>query len=789
MSRLILAVMLALGLLFTAVAPSALHAQSLNAEDRKKIADARTVISEVEAEQEARAESFSGLLELRERIEPVRDTLKAIVADLQQKLTSEAAQLTELGPAPAAGAPAEAPAIAASRSQKQAVVNEIDGQLRSTRALLVQAEQIWGEINEARRELFTSRIFTYQNSVLYPRFWRQLFDQSMPNLRERLAFKAQELSRGMDQRESWPVVVALLGITAAVAGLLTWLRRIFERFRARAIAEAEAAPSKARIVGYAYLVLVVRAVPYAAVSLILWIAVARFDVGPEDIQSFLLGLAGAIAVYGVATGATHAAFSPRAAAYRIIQTDDGTAGRSVVFLDIVLATYLIGLVALGIVQLAETHLSVTVAVTALVALWVTVTGGAVLIRYKPRVSDPPVSGLIKLPLHLMRPVFWLLAVVIIGALALGFISLSGFIVGRALATAVILCLAVLVYVAVDTIFYDAVAPNALMNTKLSGALGVGPNTIDLAGTVIGGALRVMTVVFTILVLFSPWGLEFGYLNPFEDVFFGVRFGEIRGWIGAAGIAIILFSAGLLVTRLFVSWLDHQLLPRTGLNDGVHHSVTTVAGYAGFMIAATVALAVAGVQLQNVALVAGALSVGIGFGLQQVVQNFVAGLIVLAERPIRVGDTIVVKGEEGRVTKISVRATELALGENSTVIVPNSDIVSSIVKNRSLIDATHRATVRLSVARDSNLDQVFAILREAAEAQPNVLKSATPTVNITRVSEIGIDFDLSVLCDRVSNLDRVRSDIYYAVLGKFRESGINLAEARTIVVAASPPPAS
>ena len=240
MSRLILAVMLALGLLFTAVAPSALHAQSLNAEDRKKIADARTVISEVEAEQEARAESFSGLLELRERIEPVRDTLKAIVADLQQKLTSEAAQLTELGPAPAAGAPAEAPAIAASRSQKQAVVNEIDGQLRSTRALLVQAEQIWGEINEARRELFTSRIFTYQNSVLYPRFWRQLFEQSMPNLRERLAFKAQELSRGMDQRESWPVVVALLGITAAVAGLLTWLRRIFERFRARAIAEAEA---------------------------------------------------------------------------------------------------------------------------------------------------------------------------------------------------------------------------------------------------------------------------------------------------------------------------------------------------------------------------------------------------------------------------------------------------------------------------------------------------------------------------------------------------------------------
>lgn len=778
--------LLVAALILSAALQSPARTQTITAEETQRISEARGTIATVEQGQETQAESFAGLLELREKIEPARDSLRQIVNALQQRLTSETAQLAELGPAPAPGAQPESADMAASRRRKQEMVGEIEGHLRTTRALLVQSEQIWGELNEARRELFTSRIFAHQNSILYPRFWRELTSVSLPNLRARLSIKAREVSQGITRRDSWSLIGGLGGVAVITGLVLTLLRRRFERFRGQAIADGEEAPSKARIVTFAYVVMAIRAMPYAAVAMIIWLAVARFDFGPEDVQYFLLGLAGAIGVYGLGTGAIHAVFSPRAAAYRVVRTDDGTAGRSALFLDIVLAVYIVGLVLLGIVQLAETHLSVTVAVTVLVSLGVTATGAAILIRYKPRFNDPPTSGVVSMPLHLMRPFFWLLALVIVGALLLGFVSLSGFIVGRVLATAVILCLAILAYVAIDTLFYDALAPGAAANNRLSASLGIAPSTVDLAGTILGGTLRVLTILSTILVLFSPWGLEFGSLNPFDDVFFGVRFGELRGWIGAAGIAIVLFGAGLLATRIFVAWLDQQLLPRTRLNDGVRHSLSTVAGYAGFLIATTAALAIAGVQLQNVALVAGALSVGIGFGLQQIVQNFVAGLIVLAERPIRVGDTIVVKGEEGKVTKISVRATELALGENSTVIVPNSDIISSIVKNRSLTDATHRATVRLSVARESDLDVVFTILRDASCGHANILETSPPSVNITRVSESGIDFDLSVLCDRIAVLDRVRSDLYYAILTRFREAGIGLAEARTVVL---PPSAS
>ena len=375
---------------------------------------------------------------------------------------------------------------------------------------------------------------------------------------------------------------------------------------------------------------------------------------------------------------------------------------------------------------------------------------------------------------------------IVGALLFGFMSLSGFIVGRTLASLVILCLMVFVHAAIDTVFHDALEPGRAANAFVARNIGVKPSSVDLVGTIVAGLLRVMTVGFTVLVLLSPWGVEFGNLNPFEDVFFGVRFGELRGWIGAAGIALVLFGVGLVTTRLFVTWLDNQLLPRTAINPGSRNSISTIAGYVGFLLALTVALSQAGVQLQNVALVASALSVGIGFGLQQIVSNFVAGLIVLAERPIRVGDVIVVKGEEGKVRKINVRATELLLGENSTVVVPNSDIVSSIVKNRSLSDATHRATMKFVLVHESDLARVFDTLLTAARAHPIVLAEPAPAVFVTNVTDVGIEVELHVICNNVAKLSSVRSDLFLAILEAFRERGVQLARNSSHVPPPEPP---
>src|SRR5499427_9667293 len=134
-------------------------------------------------------------------------------------------------------------------------------------------------------------------------------------------------------------------------------------------------------------------------------------------------------------------------------------------------------------------------------------------------------------------------------------------------------------------------------------------------------------------------------------------------------SIIVFGVGYAAARLFQGWLDAQVLQPAGISGGVRNSIRTGVGYVGILIAALVAVSYAGFNLSSIAIVAGALSVGIGFGLQNLVNNFVSGLILLVERPISVGDLVVVGGEEGCVRKISVRSTEVETFDGANVLIP------------------------------------------------------------------------------------------------------------------------
>ncbi len=746
-------------------------AQNITREEAKKVEAARAVIAKVEAEQEAQEENFNGLLALRDQLEPAQADLRAVISALQQRLNAAQAQLTELGPAPADAAPDSQ--NAAERRAKQSTVSEIEGHLRGARAQLVRADQLWNELTDSRRELFSSRLLQNHDSFIYPRFWQRLLGEDIRQIGPRWRAKRIEVKDAIDQKGGWPA----LGGIALFAGLMCialWrLHRWLARRRRAAIIGEGVADEKAVLL-HALTALAIHALPFVAVAFVIWAAMNFLDLVPEEVQYFLLGVSGAAAVYGIGTGAVHAVFAPASPAHRIIRADDGVARRISYSVSAMLAVYLLGLIGLGVVQMLSANVSLTIALTGIISAVVLVVG-ALLIRRHPEAATPSV-GLIAAPLNLLRPIFVLIALTVLGSLLLGFIALSGFVVGRALATVLILCIATLIYVAVNTIFYEGFAPESPLNTRLSSAAGAKSELIDLAGTVIGGTLRVLTIVFTVLVLLSPWGIEFGNLNPFEDVFFGVRFGDLRGWIGAAGVAVVLFSVGLLGAKLFVSWLDQQLLPRTTLTMGVRHSVTTIAGYIGFILALTIALSQAGVQLQNVALVAGALSVGVGFGLQQVVSNFVAGLIVLAERPIRMGDVIQVRGEEGKVMKINVRATELLLGDNSTVIVPNADIISSVVKNRTFNDATHQVALRFVTTHKSDVGKFTQILLDIATKNPMVVTTKPPAVYVKNVSEAGVEVELSVRCNDVSNMTKLRSDLYVAALAAIRDTGIELSTA-------------
>ena len=193
--------------------------------------------------------------------------------------------------------------------------------------------------------------------------------------------------------------------------------------------------------------------------------------------------------------------------------------------------------------------------------------------------------------------------------------------------------------------------------------------------------------------------------------------------GALLASIIVFGLGYAAARLFQGWLDAQVLQPAGISGGVRHSIRTGVGYVGIMIAALAAFSYAGFNLSSLAIVAGAFSVGIGFGLQNLVNNFVSGLILLAERPIRVGDLVVVGGEEGYVRKISVRSTESETFDRANVLIPNSYFISEKVKNWTFRNNICRICIPVGAAYGSDPRQVQAVLLNGRARQSRCPDSA------------------------------------------------------------------
>jgi len=186
--------------------------------------------------------------------------------------------------------------------------------------------------------------------------------------------------------------------------------------------------------------------------------------------------------------------------------------------------------------------------------------------------------------------------------------------------------------------------------------------------------------------------------------------------------------------------------------------------------------VAGLDLSNLALIAGALSVGIGFGLQNVVNNFVSGLILLFERPIRRGDWILVGSTEGRVYRISIRSTQIRTFDRSDVVVPNSELISGQVTNWTLRDPIGRVRVPVGVAYGSDLKRVMEILLGVAAAQPLVLADATaaaPTVLFLAFGESALNLELRFFVADINQRLSVLSEVNYAIEAAFREAGIEI----------------
>jgi len=254
---------------------------------------------------------------------------------------------------------------------------------------------------------------------------------------------------------------------------------------------------------------------------------------------------------------------------------------------------------------------------------------------------------------------------------------------------------------------------------------------------------------------------------------GVVLGDTRVSISDFITFIIIFSIGYTLTRLLQSALRLSVLPNTKIDTGAQNALVTGVGYIGIFFAALIAITSMGLDLSSLAIVAGALSVGIGFGLQAIVSNFLSGIILLVERPIKVGDWIQVGAYSGYVSKIAVRATTIDTFDQANVIIPNADFISGTVTNMTHLSKRGRVKVPVGVAYDSDPVFVKEILMDIVSSNANILKSPGPSVFLLGFGPDSIDFEIRGILRDVNSITSTRSDMNFEILRRFALEGIEI----------------
>jgi potassium efflux system protein len=718
----------------------------------------------LESELQKQRLRYSELNNLRDEVQRVRAAIQEFWGQLEPPLAAAKAQVDLLGPAPAAGQPPEPEQAARNRAELNYYFGLLTAGQAAVHSANLRIDNIINAIQDIRRKNFATNLFQPVPGIYSYQTWARVPDFA-PLTMSRLRDLVVEWWDNVTDRDD----VELIGLEA----LLLWLVLAYAAWygvrRLRRWRNEEEPPFWRRASSAAGVILL-RTVPIVVPIIFLYAVIADAHALPQRVDWMFYSAVQSIIIIAAVNALVFTVLAPRASHWRLIPAADRAAQR---ICGLVLAlTIVYGAATLIYVatRLVQAPFALTVAVAFPSSLLLAAIVVAILLTPldgQHRDGMPSLRWLTALRI----PIWLTVAAIVVSALA-GYLALSRFLAQQLVVTGSILAFVYLLLLWVDGFTQSLSDDNAAIGGWLKDRVGLEQRRREQLVLPIGLFLKFAVLVLSVPLILLQWGYNWPDIYDwYQQLFFGFRIGNTQVSLAVLLAALIVFVLAYGAARLFQGWLDVRVLQPAGLSGGVRDSIRIGVGYVGIVIAALAAFSYAGFNLSNLAIVAGAFSVGIGFGLQSVVNNFVSGLILLAERPIKVGDLVVVGGEEGYVRKISVRSTEVETFDLARVIVPNSYLITEKVKNWTLRDNIRRIAIPVGVAYGSDPRKVKAILLKAAQDNPNVMSSPAPSVDFEDFGADSLNFKLCAFVYDLTKAGSTSTDLRIAILEAFNEAGI------------------
>jgi potassium efflux system protein len=253
----------------------------------------------------------------------------------------------------------------------------------------------------------------------------------------------------------------------------------------------------------------------------------------------------------------------------------------------------------------------------------------------------------------------------------------------------------------------------------------------------------------------------------------IGYGSVQLTLGGLGAFVITLWVSWLLARFISATLEAEMFSRISLPRGVPYALSTITRYTILVLGFIIAVAMLGFKVSNLALLVSALGVGIGFGMQNMVNNFISGLILLFERPIKAGDLVSLDQLLGTVTRIGIRSSTIRAFDGADVIVPNGDLISNRVTNWTLADKHRRVSLPVGVTYGTPARKVIELLEEVARAHPDIIAKPAPSALFTGFGDSSLDFELRAWSESVDALSTVRSDLAVGVQEALAAAGIEV----------------